>query len=141
MPSSSLSQESQQKVQAMHSAVALVLAPNFGDRVVELSRKMPVWILPSAINDHAVREARKIFDNVRITQLNTRERESEIDLVARALYAIDEHHGVASQSAPYDTLLVYGESNELPRDIAYELGFTSITTTPYGFIAQKRASS
>jgi hypothetical protein len=119
----------------MHSAIALVLDPNFGDRVAELSWKMPVWIVSSAINDRAVREAREIFDNVQITQLNTRERESEIDQLARALYAIDEHHGV------YDTLLVYWDGKEPPRDIACELGFTSITTTLYGFIAEKHTSS
>jgi len=121
----------------MHVPVALVLDPSFGDRVAVLAQKMPVWMVSSVVNDHATHAARQSLGNGQITTLHTRLAESAESLFARALYAIEEHHGDTSQLTPYDTLCVYGKAQELPFELASELGFKSITTTEDGFNAEK----
>ena len=121
----------------MNASVALVLDPDFGDRLVALAQKMPTWVLSSRANDSAVHVARAKFGTDRITILRERPREGPEKLLARALHAIDEHHGEVSESIPYDTLWVHGRVVMPPQDLASELGFKSITATADGFKAEK----
>ncbi|WP_316413565.1 hypothetical protein [Mesoterricola silvestris] len=92
----------------MKNSVALVLDESFGNRLSNLAEEMPVWILSSEINDMAVRAARHSHGEGRITTLMRRDGESQEDLLARALYAIEEHHGEVSQSHPYDSVEIHG---------------------------------
>lgn len=121
----------------MHVSAALVLDPVFGDRVIALAQQMPVWIVSSPVNDQTVRLARTSLDDARITTLHLRPGEASADLMARAVYAIDEHHGEVSQAVAYDTLWVYGTTEKLSQEIATELGFKSITAIADGFKAEK----
>ncbi len=98
---------------------------------------MPVWVVSSPVNDQAVRVARSGLSEGRSTTLLVRPGERPEDVLARALYAIDEHHGEASQSVPYDKLLVHCTTETLPQNLASELGFKSITATADGFRAEK----
>ncbi|MBS1198225.1 MAG: hypothetical protein H6R18_2010 [Proteobacteria bacterium] len=123
----------------MHVSVSLVLDPVFGDRVAALAQQMPVWVVSSPVNDQAVRLARSNLGEGRITSLHRRPGEASCNLLARAVYAIDEHHGEVSQVVGYDTLWVYGTAEKLPQKIATELGFKSITAIEDGFKAEKWA--
>lgn len=124
----------------MHVSVALVLDPSFGDRVAKLAQQMPVWLVSSSANDQAARVARATLCAAQITTLSTRSTEAVGDLLARALYAIDEHHGALSQLVAYDTLWVYGTTEKIPPELARELGFKSIAVTADGFKAEKLSS-
>ncbi|MDD5330545.1 MAG: hypothetical protein PHX38_11095 [Sulfuricella sp.] len=118
--------------------VALVLNPDFGERVIALAQEMPVWVVFSPVNALAVEFARSAFEEGRITTILPRVGEYPSDLFARALYAIDEHHGEASQSVPYSTLWVYGASERMMTpDLAAELGFMPVIVTKDGFRADK----
>ena len=115
--------------------VALVLDPNFGEQVLPLARRMPLWIVSSASNDIAVKQARhEHIEEGRITQLLLRAGETPQDLLARAVCSIDEHHGEASQVVAYDTLWVYGaEPQMMSPELMSEIGFKSIVATRDGF--------
>lgn len=123
----------------MNTSVALVLNEDFGDRVIALAQQMPVWIVSSPANESAVREARGSYaeGEGRITVLLARPGEDEANFLTRAMYAIDEHHGEASQSAPYDTLWVQGTTEIPDEDLAADLGFKVIAATAEGFRAEK----
>lgn len=121
----------------MSMSIALVLDPAFGARLTTLAKQMPVWIVKSPTNDQAVQVARPGVSDGRITTLHVQLGETPSNMLVRALYAIDEHHGSASQRSPYKTLWVYGSAEKPPPDIASELGFKSITATADGFKAEK----
>jgi len=122
----------------MSLAVALVLDPNFGVQITSLSQTIPLWILSSAVNDQVVKELRQSAHSTNITILEKFGSESAVNTMIRALYDIDEHHGEASQSDPYDTLFVYGETELVCHAVFSELGFKSFTDTADGFIAYKQ---
>ena len=121
----------------MKRPVALVLDPQFGDRVAALAVKMPVWILSSPINDLAVQLARQRLRENQITTLLSRPSEDAEGLLARGLLAIDEHHGIQSQIVSYDGVQVIGTLKKPSRELCSELGFDKITYTLKGFTAQK----
>jgi len=125
------------RAKTMNESIALVIDLSFGDRVTALAKEMPVWVVSSAVNDKASQQARQVLEEGRITILKTRQGERAEDLLTRALYAIDEHHGETSQVTPYDTLYVYGSTRSLSQEVLAELGFNSITATGEGFVAKK----
>jgi hypothetical protein len=121
----------------MAKTIALVLDPNFGDQVRPLAQQMPVWIVSSPINDQTVAVLRSNFEDGRLTTLLRLPNERSADALARALIAIDEHHGGAGQKDSCTTIQVYG-AKELPsQELSSELGFRSVVSTPYGFRVQK----
>lgn len=121
----------------MSRTVALVLDSNFGDRVLTLAQAMPVWIISSPVNDRAVADLRPKFDDGRLTILLRRPDENTADTLARALIAIDEHHGGSGQADAYEVIEVHG-ANELPsEELSKELGFRSVVSTLHGFKAYK----
>jgi len=121
----------------MTRSIALILDPAFGDRISEVSRQMPVWVLSSSINDPVVRFERARFAEGHITALLPRDQESPAELLARAMCAVDEHHGEESQTVPYDTLRVIG-TNEIPsNELTKDLKFKSLVKTSEGFEATK----
>lgn len=119
--------------------VGLVLDPEFGARVSDLAQQMPVWALSSAVNDRAIEAAR--LAGGRVTKLLTRAGESSGDLLRRAMCAVDEHHGDESGGVAYRCLLVYGAGGIPSGELLADLGFTSMTATSYGFMAEKRPAS
>jgi hypothetical protein len=129
------------KGEAMKGSVALVLDPEFGEQLLELAKEMPVWLVSSPVNSHAAELARPKLEEGRITTILTRANESTAALLARALYAIDEHHGEASQAAPYSELCVRGASEHLlSSELISELGLQLVRATPEGFVVNKQTS-
>jgi hypothetical protein len=77
------------------------------------------------------------FEDGRLTTLLKLPNERSSDTLARALIAIDEHHGEAGQIDSYQVIEVYG-TKELPsRELASELGLCSVVATDAGFRARK----
>ncbi|MGY2224948.1 hypothetical protein ACW9IK_19865 [Pseudomonas gingeri] len=115
--------------------ITLILDADFGERVIALAKTMPIWIISSKLNDPAVEKARHLLhETANITTVLARNTESAGDICLRALYDIDEHHGVDSTSIPYQEILVFGLSPEvLTPEIIHDLGFHSINKTDFGF--------
>jgi hypothetical protein len=114
----------------MSKTVALVLDPSFGDQLHALAEKAPVWIVSSPLNDRAVAALRPKFEDSRLTTLLRLPNEQSAETLARALFAIDEHHGC-------EIIEVFG-TKELPSaEVSSQLGFQSVVATHYGFIARK----
>ena len=127
------------KGEAMKGSVALVLDPEFGDRLLALAKEMPVWLVSSPVNLHAAELARPKLEAGRITTILTRANESTAALLARALYAIDEHQGESSQATPYNELCVRGASEHLlSSELISELGLQLVRATPEGFVVNKQ---
>ena len=121
----------------MHTSIALILDGTFGNRIFELAQEMPVWVVSSSINDHAVHLARMVTGTFPITTISIRQKESPADLLARALYAIDEHHGEVSLMVSYNTIWVYGTSEKVSETLVSDLGFKSIVYNAAGFKVEK----
>jgi len=119
------------------AAVGLVLAPEFGERVSALAQQMPVWVISSAVNDHAIDVARAAVTGGRVTKLLARDGESPDNLLRRAIYAIDEHHDGESGGTPYRCLLVYGAVCIPSDELLADFGFASVTAMDDGFRVEK----
>ena len=119
------------------AVVGLVIDAEFGDRIYGLAQQMPVWVISSATNDRAIEACRAALGINCITTLLARAGETKDDLLGRAMYAIDEHHGEESAAIPYRTLLLYGAMHAPSEELASELGFSSVTATADGFRAEK----
>jgi hypothetical protein len=128
--------------ESMNSSVALVLDREFRGSVDELALQMPVWIISSRENDLAVDRARRsLNDPSRVTSLLAVSGENEGEVLLRALYDIEEHHGPPSTVRPYGRIMVYGaESEFVTPKIMNELGLEVIKKYPGGFSLQRRAS-
>jgi hypothetical protein len=124
----------------MTSPIALVLDQNFGTRVLELAKQMPVWIVESEENDSAVKQTRSALGGMaHITSLLLGKGESASDACLRALYEIDEHHGPSSLDAPYDRVLVFGcVPHLITSEVMNDLGFARVSKTDSGFYAEKQ---
>lgn len=117
--------------------VGLILDPTFGERVSVLAQKMPVWVVSSAVNDHAIDVARAAVVGSRITKLLAIDGESPDNLLRRAIYAIDEHHGEESGGTPCHCLLVYGKVCIPHEELLADFGFASVTALDDGFRLEK----
>jgi hypothetical protein len=121
------------------NAVALVLDPDFSQRLERLARKMPVWILSSASNDPVVEQTRNIRDDDNITSFFPLGLADRTTTCTQALYDIDEHHGPWSSSHPYDTLLVFGASaTDFSPQALEELGLEPAGTDEDALVLRKR---
>lgn len=121
----------------MTKAVALILDPNFGSGIIKICHEMPTWVISSPANDAVVLAERGSFPEGHVTLLLQRPHETSRDLLARAMFAIDEHHGEESQKLPYDKLRIVG-ANEMPAsELVQELKFKSIHKTEEGFEMNK----
>jgi hypothetical protein len=63
--------------------------------------------------------------------------ENSADALARALIAIDEHHGGDSRDDPYDVIEIFGTKDLPSPELASELAFRSGVVTHSGFRALK----
>lgn len=122
--------------------VGLVLDPTFDDKLLPLAKRMPVWIVSSTRNDPAVAAARtELGEEGRITLLLVRTNEAQSDQLSRAILAIDEHHGEASQVIAYDTLWIFGVAPDVMEiDLMRELELSLRSVTPDGFSLTHRAA-
>jgi hypothetical protein len=120
--------------------VSVVVDREYGERLSELARTGPVWIVDTPNNRAA---AQKIWavDNSRshldgVTTFKTGNDCSCEDTLINELDTIDLHHGTYSANPPYTVLDVVGAvmSERLKTELA-KFGFDEFEATAEGFCA------
>jgi hypothetical protein len=122
--------------------VIVVVDPDFGERLADLPRGVPVWIVDTAANRSvANRLWKERPGESHLTGITTFRggRTAEADLVDE-LSIIDLHHGTYSADPPYSELEVYGaaETSDI-RSALGKIGFEVTERTDTGFRATRRA--
>jgi hypothetical protein len=122
--------------------VAVVLDTEFGERLLALASRMPVWIVDIPTNRAA---AQRCWDlNTGGTQLHgvttfkIDQAQSPETWLLEILANVDLHHGQYSQSPPYRAVEVCGAglTSEL-REAFAELGLVEFVERSGGFVATK----
>ncbi|GAB3405518.1 hypothetical protein GCM10027318_15990 [Massilia agilis] len=120
-------------------SVALILDPEFGQRIESVAREMPVWVLSSRANDPAVERARSLLGEPDITSFYPPRAGDRTATRAQVLYDIDEHHGCSSSSHPYEELLVFGAGPaDFSPETMEELGLEPAGARKDAFVLRKR---
>jgi hypothetical protein len=132
------------RAQIVAYSVALVVDPQFGGRVVELSNRMHTWLVDSSSNCAAAEAiwAAKVPGTPYsvesgVTTFKPYGATPEdwcVDIVG----SIDDHHNSYAHTPGYTVLEVYGVAHsERIRAAFQEVGFTQFTNTVGGFNATK----
>jgi hypothetical protein len=121
--------------------VAVVLDPDYGDRLMELARRAHVWAIDSVKNQLAINHFAEDLKN-----RNATKEEKELSLTIAHLNCLDsafletleEHHGEYAQNPPWNELQVIGAQLDLRiQKILEKYGFTIFENTADGFLAKK----
>jgi len=118
--------------------VAVVLDPDFGDRLYPLAERIDTWVCDSEPNRRA---AAIICERCKADSLESRvttfkcsvgeQRESSL---LRILDTVDDHHGEYSRDPPWTALEIYGAApTSAVRDKLSEYGVVSFEATVFGF--------
>ncbi len=120
----------------------IVVDREFGDKLAEIERDAPVWIVDTPVNKIVVRRLSSEHPQQNhltgITTFDDFESFSPEDLLLSEFDTIDLHHGVYSAAPPYTVIEVVGASltarvkNELS-----EYGFDEFCPRPTGFTAKR----
>lgn len=117
--------------------VALVLDPQFGERIAHIAAPSALWVIASPTNSPVV--AQMQAEGANVTLLLPMGTESRRDLLRRAFANIEEHHGLAG-GRKYDQLQLYGVGRgELSSDILQEfaLDVPDSASAPIGVYPRK----
>lgn len=122
--------------------VAIVVAPEYGDRVGALAARMPVWIADTPSNRAAAERLWRQYAARRaradVTTFVVDPDESPEQWCAGVIAAVDLHHGEWSHDPPYGAVEVHGATpNDAVRAALAEYGLTQITRELEGFRASK----
>lgn len=125
-------------------AIALVIAPDFGEKLRSLSSRLHVWAVDTSTNRKVAEEiwsalpspgTYKIESGVTIFTPHGTTAE---DWCLGVIDSLDQHHDSLSHEPEYTVLEVYGVA---PSDAILKafpkFGFAEFVATAYGFIAQK----
>jgi hypothetical protein len=120
--------------------VFVVLDREYGERLSELARAGPVWIVDTPSNHEAVQRVwasgkhKSHLDGV--TKFKTGDGCSSEDALINELDTIELHHGVYSADPPYTVIEVVGARvTERLRNELSQFGFTEFQATVEGFRA------
>ena len=122
--------------------VCIVVDREFGERLAEIERSVPVWIVGTPTNKAVAQRLWK--ENPRenhltgITTFNDGASFAREDVLVGILQTIDLHHGPYSADPPYTIIEVIGTS--LRSTIEKEMsayGFNEFKATAEGFIARR----
>lgn len=95
--------------------VAIVVEPDFGDRLAELSRRLHVWVCDTPANRAAARSIwgdDPIYDlESGVTTFEFAPEASRPEVVAAILGDIDLHHGEFSHDPPWSVIEIIGCSS------------------------------
>lgn len=119
--------------------VALVLNKDYGEALIPLIERMPVWIIDSSNNRFIVEKIRKSSKAVKsATTFPMKECESLEIAFERIVYSLDEHHNECSQSPAYRELVIIGVLlGAVSLKPLLELNFNQFVATTTGFNAKK----
>ena len=122
--------------------VAVVLDPNYGDKLTSLAQLCHVWVMDTPANSSVASEywaQNPTYEAERgITTFTVFENESRLESCLRILETVDDHHGPYSSDPPYSVLEVIGVGLTDETKAAIEdLGFETFETTVEGFRAAR----
>ena len=120
--------------------VAVVVDPDYGEGVRELSRDRHVWIVRSPINDAVVEAVRADSDEHSlesgISRFNGGDSPEESFL--SILGVVEEHHGAYSHDPPLSVIEVFGVgATDAIREEVAAYGFRRIELGNEGFTAYR----
>lgn len=133
---------------ALPYAVALVIAPDFGEELRALSSRLHVWVVDTLQNRKVVEEIWSALPSS--SEYNI---ESGITIFAPhgttaedwclgVIDSLDQHHDSSSHVPGYTVLEVYGVApSDAIRQVFSEFGYAKFVVTAYGFVAQKTEPS
>jgi hypothetical protein len=131
------------KPEAMAYSVAIVVERDFGDELVELAKRLHVWVCYTPANQRQVERvggALPANPSVEhgVTTFDFSEADSPEEVLMGVLGAVDLHHGEYSHSPPWSTLEVYGASpTTAVRAVLGEFGVDSFSSTERGFLCSR----
>lgn len=122
--------------------VFVVVDREFGEKLSELEKGVPVWIVDTLTNKpvvHRFWKERPDEDHLTgITSFNDLASLSPEDSLLSHLDTIELHHGVYSADPPYTVLEVFGtELTENAKGVLSEYGFDKFHSTSTGFVASR----
>ncbi len=120
--------------------VYMVLNREYGDRLFDLARTGPVWIVDTPLNRTAAQRIWTVDPNRGhldgVTTFETGDDSSPEDSLINELDTIDLHHGTYSADPPYTVLEVIGAGmSERVKTGLSEFGFNEFQSTTEGFRA------
>ena len=124
----------------MSDRVSIVLDREYGQRLVELAEKGPVWIVDTPENRTVAQEIWASHPNRShlegVTTFKVSDGTSSEDMLINELDTIDLHHGAYSANPPYTVLDVIGTAitARLKAELE-EFGFDDFQEQPNGFRA------
>jgi hypothetical protein len=118
------------------SQVAIIIDPEFGDRLASLADQQCVWVADSANDRTATERLWREKSAYAVTTFHCDPTASSVEILADILPIIDEHHGALSCTPPYRRLVVYGvEPNAAVLAALTMVGFGLETPIANGFTA------
>jgi hypothetical protein len=126
--------------------VYVIVDRRFGERLNELERGAPVWIVDSPHNMPVVKllwQSRPNESHLNgITSFVDSESSSPEKLFLGELDMIDLHHGTHSADPPYTVLQVFGTplTTRIKEELA-KYGFHEFQNNVVGFVAKRQESS
>jgi hypothetical protein len=122
--------------------VYIIVEREFGEKLAELERGVPVWIVDTPTNKPvAQRFWNEHPDEDHLTGITTFNDLSSLstgEMLLDQLETIELHHGSHSANPPYTVIQVFGtQLTPNVKSALAEYGFNSFRTTPAGFTASK----
>jgi hypothetical protein len=122
--------------------VFVVVDREFGEKLSELEKGVPVWIVDTPTNKPVVQrfwKQRPDEDHLTgITTFNDAASRSAEDNLLSHLNTIELHHGVYSADPPYTVLQVFGTKlTDNAKSVLSEYGFDKFQVTSAGFVTSR----
>ena|SRR5882724_2940858 len=120
-----------------NASIAIVVDPNFGERLLSLASQMPVWIVDTPSNRTCAKAFWSHASSVRSRVTTFRVTGDDSEEWCQTIFPqVDLHHGEYSQSPIYDSVDVFvvDPTADL-RDAFSKYGFTILSERPNGFRA------
>jgi hypothetical protein len=122
--------------------VFVVLDPAYGQRLDELAKNGPVWIVDTPANRSVAQQIWTAAPNRShlegVTTFKFPENSSSEDILINELDTIDLHHGIHSANPPYTVIEVIGAGvSDKVKEALSEFGFDHFEATSHGLRATR----
>lgn len=120
--------------------VGIVVDRNFGDQLLEIARRIHVWVCDTPGNWPVVERLSQMqqpgeWNEWGATIFRVGDDESPEDMVIHILSAVNQHHNQYSHDPPWSQIEVYGVApTKNVREALQEYGVDDFRETPGGFI-------
>ncbi|MDQ2798978.1 MAG: hypothetical protein M3Y13_04970 [Armatimonadota bacterium] len=127
---------------AIHT-VGIVVNRNFGDQLLEIARRIHVWVCDTPVNRPVVERLSQMqqpgeWNEWGATVFRVSDDDSPEDMVIGVLSAVDRHHDEHSHDPPWSQIEIYGvEPTPRLREALQEYGVDDFRETPGGFVCSR----